>query len=83
MTHPVLHIDPIKLALSHVHRQRMTENMHVLPVLREPRCLRVLAKRIGHERCRNRLADPLPAREEVTCPRGAGLPKIVLEQLLC
>jgi len=79
MTHPVLHVDAIKLALSHVHRQRMTENMHVLAIGRELRRLRVLAERMGDERCRNRMSDPLPAREEVACPCGAGLPKIVLE----
>jgi hypothetical protein len=83
VAHPILHIGAIKLTLPHVHSQRMTENMDVLPIGRYPGCLRVLAEGMSDERCRNRLPDPLSAREEMTRPGGAWLPKVVPEQPLC
>ena len=83
VAHPVLHIDPIKFTLSHVHRDRMPERMDVLPIGWQPCCLRVLAEGMGDERCRNGLSGSLSARKQVTRPGGTWLPKVVLEQTLC
>ncbi len=82
MPEPVLHVEAIETPLGHVHRNRMSKDMHMTAVSGKGRSVGITPKEQGDERVGDRFAGSLAAREEIPRPDGTRFVQIRREESL-